>query len=175
MKGRIRLTLYKEREFNLAEKYNMKEILKKVDPFMLVEREYNLAEKYNMIQGYWGADFKFLYGPSENTKCIEAYFGTAESFTSGSQISSRSLHRPVKTTESVSIGLNLIRAEGTKSSSSSVMAVSPAAGKWGITLRFTTTGCNSSNSKLGSFSAEPTNWFIQKKKRKERAELTTSI
>jgi len=31
--------LYKEREFNLAEKYNMKEILKKVDPFMLVERE----------------------------------------------------------------------------------------------------------------------------------------
>lgn len=52
MKGRTRLTLYKEREFNLAEKYNMKEILKKVDPFMLVEREYNLAEKYNMIQGY---------------------------------------------------------------------------------------------------------------------------
>ena len=58
MKGRICLTFYKEREFNLAEKYNMKEILKKVDPFMLVERErerereYNLAEKYNMIQGY---------------------------------------------------------------------------------------------------------------------------
>lgn len=70
-----------------------------------------------------------LYGPRENTKCVEAYFGTAESFTSGSQISSRSLHRPVKTTESVSIGLNLIRAEGTKSSSSSVKAVSPAAGK----------------------------------------------
>lgn len=60
----------------------------------------------------------------------QRYFGaTAESFISGSLISSRSLQRPVKRTESVSIGLNLIRAEGTRSSSSSVAAVSPVVGK----------------------------------------------
>lgn len=94
-----------------------------------------MAEKYNMkgiqriLTSLNLSDFKLLCGPSDYTKCIEAYFGTAESFTSGSLISSRSLQRPVKTTESVSIGLNLIRAEGTKSSSSSVLAVCPASGK----------------------------------------------
>lgn len=77
---------------------------------------------------------------------------------SGSLISRSSLQSPVKTVESVSMGLNLMRAEGTKSSASSVVALSPTEGIWGITLRLTATGCNSSNSKPGSFSAALTNW-----------------
>jgi hypothetical protein len=76
------------------------------------------------------SDFKLLCPTREYTRYIEAYFAaTAESITSGSIISSRSLLRPVKTTESVSIGLNLTSAEGTKSSSSNVAAVCPVAGK----------------------------------------------
>lgn len=51
-----------------------------------------------------------------------------------------------------------MRAEGTNSSSSSVEPLSPAPGKWGITRRLTSTGSNSSNSKLGSFNDALTNW-----------------
>lgn len=68
----------------------------------------------------------------------------------------------MKTTESVSIGLNLIRAEGTKFSSASVVGFFPGAGKLGTTRRLTSTGSNSSNSKQGSFSAELTNWAQHK-------------
>lgn len=64
---------------------------------------------------------------------------------------------PVKTAESVSMGLNLTRAEGTKSSSSRDEALSPGEGECGMTRRFTPTGFNSSNSRLGSFRAELTN------------------
>lgn len=102
-------------------------------------------------------------------------WATAESFMSGSLISSSSLRRPVKTTESVSMGLNLIRAEGTSSSSSKVVALSPAAGKCGITRRLITTGCNRSNSKHGSFSAELTNWKLKKIKKTKYKPLETCI
>lgn len=67
--------------------------------------------------------------------------------------------RPVKTMESVSVGLNLTSAEGTKSSSSSVVTLAPGFGK-GITRSLGTAGCRSSNSKLGSFRAELTNYRI---------------
>lgn len=80
-----------------------------------------------------------------------------ESQLRGSLISRSSLQSPVKIDDSVSKGLNLIRAEGTDSSSSSVEALSSAAGKQGINCRFTITGSNSSNPKLGSLSDVLTN------------------
>lgn len=80
-----------------------------------------------------------------------------ESVPSGSIICRSSSERPVNTTESVSMGLNLMRAEGTRSSSSNVAAGFPDTGNRGITLLLTRTGSNSSNSRLGSFSAELTN------------------
>lgn len=81
---------------------------------------------------------------------------------SGSIISRSSLQSPVKTTESVSSGLNLTSAEGTKSSSSRVMHFCPAEGKRGITRRLIATGCIRSNCKLGSFKAELTNWKLNR-------------
>ena len=65
--------------------------------------------------------------------------------------------KPVKTTESVSLGMNLRSAEGTSSSSSKVRARSPGFGKWGTTRGLGMAGEISSNSKPGCFRADVTN------------------
>lgn len=60
--------------------------------------------------------------------------------------------------ESVSMGLNLTSADGTKRSSSSVGGLlSPTVVKQGITRSLATAGLRSSNSKQGSFNEELTN------------------
>jgi hypothetical protein len=67
----------------------------------------------------------------------------------------------VNTTESVSLGLNLRSAEGTRSSSCSVRARSPSFGKCGTTRGLGTAGQMSSNSKPGCFRADATNCIRQ--------------
>lgn len=80
---------------------------------------------------------------------------------SGSLASRSSLVKPVNTMESVSTGLNLTSADGTKRSSSSVGGLlSPSVVKRGITRSLATAGLRSSNSKLRSFSEELTNCKI---------------
>lgn len=76
---------------------------------------------------------------------------------SGSLASRSSSSKPVKTTESVSLGINLRSAEGTRSSSCRVRARSPGFGKCGTTRGLGMAGEMSSNSKPCCFRADVTN------------------
>lgn len=90
------------------------------------EKTENTMKLSHMVPVY-SVGFKFIQNKMQASKSVSSITKTNQ--LSGSLISRSSLQRPVKTEESVSTGLNLIRAEGTKSSSSRVGAFSPAAEK----------------------------------------------
>jgi hypothetical protein len=82
----------------------------------------------------------------------------------GSLASRRLSSKPVNTTESVSLGLNLRSAEGTRSSSCRVRARSPTFGEWGSTRDLGIAGQIRSNSKHGCFKADATNYIRESRR-----------